>query len=46
MNEITNMAASVKARLNNKAKELRKPTDYMYLHYGIERFLYRLSQSN
>lgn len=46
MNEITNMAASVKARLNDRAKELGKPTEYMYLHYGIERFLYRLSQSS
>jgi predicted nucleotidyltransferase component of viral defense system len=45
MTEITNMAASVKARLNNRAKELGKPAEYMYLHYGIERFLYRLSQS-
>lgn len=41
----TNVAASVKARLNNRAKKGGKPTDYYYLHYGIERFLYRLSQS-
>jgi predicted nucleotidyltransferase component of viral defense system len=46
MTEITNMAASVKARLGSKARELGKPVEYMYLHYGIERFLYRLSQSS
>lgn len=45
MTPVKNMAASVKARLNNKAKAARKPPDYYYLHYGIERFLYRLSRS-
>lgn len=42
---MANVAASVKARLNNQAKEIEKPAQYLYLHYGIERFLYRLGQS-
>lgn len=40
-----NIAASVKARLQNKASESKKPTNDLLRLYGMERFLYRLSKS-
>lgn len=40
-----NNAASVKARLLKKAKESGRPFDELLQHFGLERFLYRLSQS-
>ncbi len=43
--EIMNMAASVKTRLQNKARELNKPYSELMQYYGMERFLYRFSKS-
>ena len=40
---ITNTAASVRARLTNKAKETRRPFQEVLQHFGLERFLYRKS---
>jgi len=42
---ITNTAASVRARLTNKAKETRRPFQEVLQHFGLERFLYRLAVS-
>ncbi len=42
---VTNMAASVHARLLNMAKAANKPFSEVLQHYAIERFLYRLSKS-
>lgn len=39
------IAASVKARLQNKARELGRPFNEVLQYYAIERLLYRLSQS-
>ena len=41
-----NIAASVKARLQNKARESDKPYNDMLRLYAMERFLYRLSKSD
>ncbi len=41
-----NTAASVRARLTNKAKDARRPFQEVLQHYGLERFLYRLATSN
>lgn len=41
----SNIAASVKARLQNKAKEAGKPYNDLLRLYAMERFLYRLSKS-
>ena len=41
----SNTAASVRARLSNQAKERRRPFQELLQYYGIERFLYRFSQS-
>lgn len=41
----TNIAASVKARLQNKARESNKPFNDLLRLYAMERFLYRLSKS-
>ncbi len=43
---IKNVAASVRARLLNHAKEVGRPANDIFLHYGMERFLYRLSRSD
>lgn len=42
---ITNMAASVRARLLNRAKAEDRPFNELLQYYGMERFLHRLSQS-
>lgn len=42
---ITNIAASVHAKLVNKAKENRIDVNILRMRYAIERFLYRLSLS-
>ncbi|NLB35462.1 MAG: nucleotidyl transferase AbiEii/AbiGii toxin family protein [Elusimicrobia bacterium] len=42
---ITNIKASVRARLQNKAKETNRPFQEVLQYYGMERFLYRLGQS-
>lgn len=44
-NEISNMAHSVNARLNNLARQRNMRFDYVLLRYALERFLYRLSLS-
>jgi hypothetical protein len=44
--EVKNLSASIRARLNNLAKKKNQPFQQILLHYGMERFLYRLSKSN
>lgn len=39
------MAASVRARLSQRAKHEGRPFQELLQHYGLERFLYRLSQN-
>lgn len=41
-----NMAASVRARLANMARDTQRPFQEVLQHYGLERFLYRLAQSS
>ncbi len=43
--EITNLNASIRARLQNKSSETNRPFAEILQFYGIERFLYRFSQS-
>jgi len=43
--EAKNIKASVKARLQNKAKETNRPFAEILQYYGMERFLYRFSKS-
>jgi hypothetical protein len=43
--EIKNLEASVRGRLQNKAKETNRPFSEVLQYYGMERFLYRFSQS-
>jgi len=43
--EVKNIEASVRARLQNKAKETNHPFMEMLQYYGMERFLYRFSKS-
>jgi hypothetical protein len=43
-NEIKNIEASVKAKLQNKAKETNRPFSEVLQYYGMERFLYRFSK--
>ncbi|MBN1274610.1 MAG: nucleotidyl transferase AbiEii/AbiGii toxin family protein [Candidatus Aminicenantes bacterium] len=43
--DIKNIKASVRARLQNKAKEENRPFSEVLQYYGMERFLYRVSQS-
>lgn len=43
--DIKNLPASVKARLQNKAKETNRPFSEILQYYGMERFLYRFSCS-
>jgi hypothetical protein len=45
MNQIKNVPASVIQRLKNRCKSINRPLEYILLHYAIERFLYRMSQS-
>lgn len=40
-----NVAASVRARLTNIAKESRRPFQEVLQYYGLERFLYRFSRT-
>ena len=42
---VKNIAASVRQRLLNKAKENSRPFNEILQYYGLERFLYRLSAS-
>jgi hypothetical protein len=42
---IKNAASSVHQRLLNKAKESSRPFNELLQHFGIERFMYRLSKS-
>lgn len=42
---IKNTAASVHQRLLNKARESSRPFNELLQHFGIERFIYRLSKS-
>ena len=41
----SNVAASVRARLTNRAKASQRPFQEVLQHYGLERLLYRLAQS-
>lgn len=41
----SNIAASVRARLTNRAKASHRPFQEVLQHYGLERLLYRLAQS-
>jgi hypothetical protein len=40
-----NLAASVRARLTNLAREHKEDIGLVFTRYGLERLLYRLSQS-
>jgi hypothetical protein len=40
-----NVAASVRARLTNRAKSRNRPLQEVLQYYGLERFLYRFSRS-
>lgn len=42
----TNIAASIRARLFNKAKENREEFEFTLVRYACERFLYRLGESH
>jgi predicted nucleotidyltransferase component of viral defense system len=44
--EIVNLPASIHARLRNVAEERGLPTQVILQHYALERFLYRLSQTD
>jgi len=44
-NNIKNIEASIKALLQNKAKEKNRPFSEILQYYGMERFLYRFSKS-
>jgi predicted nucleotidyltransferase component of viral defense system len=43
--QIKNLSASIRARLKNRARDLSLPFNQLLQRYAIERFLYRLSQS-
>jgi len=43
--KIKDMAASVRSRLLNLARQTNRPYQELEQYYGMERFLYRLSQS-
>ena len=43
--EIKNIEASVRAKLTNKAEETNRPFSETLQYYAMERFLYRLSQT-
>lgn len=40
-----NLVASARARLTNLARERKENIDLVFMRYGLERLLYRLSQS-
>ena len=42
---LKNVAASIRQRLLNKAKESSRPFNELLQYYALERFLYRLSIS-
>jgi hypothetical protein len=42
---IKNIQASIRAQLQNKAKETNRPFSEILHYYGMERFLYRVSRS-
>ena len=42
--EISNISASIQAKLQNKAHESGRPFNEILQYYGMERFLYRLSK--
>ena len=44
--DVKNVAASVRQRLLNRARETNRPFDELLQYYAMERFLYRLSQSD
>jgi hypothetical protein len=44
--ESKNLAASVRQRLLNRAKETNRPFDELLQYFAMERFLYRLSRSS
>ena len=44
-NKATNIPASVRARLLNRARNKQRPFNELLQYYAMERFLYRLSQS-
>ena len=43
--DLRNVAASVRQRLNNLAKQRARPFQEVLQYFAIERFLYRLSES-
>ena len=43
--DVKNVAASVRQRLLNRAKETHRPFDELLHYFAMERFLYRLSRS-
>lgn len=43
--ELKDLAASVRQRLLNRAKETHRPFDELLQYFAMERFLYRLSLS-
>jgi predicted nucleotidyltransferase component of viral defense system len=43
--DVKNLSASVQGRLQNEARKLGRPIDWIYKYYASERLLYRLSQS-
>ena len=43
--DVKNIQASVRAQLQNKAKEGNRPFAEVLQYYGMERFLYRFSRS-
>ena len=45
MNSLKNIAASVRQRLLNRARNEHRPFNELLQYYAIERFLYRLAQS-
>ena len=42
---VKDIEASVRSRLQNKARETKRPFAEVLQYYGMERFLYRFSQS-
>ena len=43
---VKDLSASVRQRLLNRAQETDRPFDELIQYYAMERFLYRLSQSD
>lgn len=42
---VSNLAASVQARLQNQARATKRPFQELLQYYAMERFLYRLSMT-